>query len=157
MLRACSRRLVLPAVGALALAASTVAPASAAETPNPCKLLKKSEIERVTKADVDGPSRNTSLCAWDLDGGLGEGGGKVTVELDVGDGAADNYEGFATGQEEIDGVGDRAFYSSVLGFNVLQDDTYLNVQETFGIDGGPSERRIRRELTKLTKIAVRRI
>lgn len=156
MPRACNR-LFVAVVGALAIAALSAAPASAGKTPNPCKLLKKSEVERVTKADVDGPSRNTSLCAWDLDGGLGDGGGKVTVELDVGDGAADNYEGFATGQEEIDGVGDRAFYSSVLGFNVLQDDTYLRVQETFGIDNEPSERKVRRQVTRLTKLALERV
>ena len=142
-----------------ALAVATVAPASAAKTPNPCKLLKKSEIGKVTHRDVSDPSRNTTLCGWDLDGGLGGGGSLLVLEIDKGSDAASNYEGFATGQEKVHGLGDRAFYDSVLGMNVLKGNTYLHLSESSSLIGkkAPSKARVRRELTKLAKLASKRI
>ncbi len=138
----------------------TVAARSTAP-PNPCRLLKPSEIKKVFRMKVASGSRNVGLCVWDLGGGIAKkGGGSVSVEVDKGPGAAQNFEGFSTAGEVIEGMGDRAFYGpgSSLGFNVLKGDTYIRVSVAFGLLGkGPNEAQQRDRLAKLTKIALNRI
>ena len=86
-------------------AAMSVAP------PDPCRVLKRSEIKKAFSAAVGSSSRNGGLCAWDLAGGIGKkGGGTVEVELDNDPGAAQNFDGFAMAGETIARLGDRAFY-----------------------------------------------
>ena len=153
------RRLIAWTVVALVFASSSSA--TAAPTPNPCKVLKKTEIQRVFGGRVAAPSRNGGLCVWDINGGLGhKNGGSLSAELDEGSGAADNYEGFAPAGEPVSGVGDKAFYgpSASSGFNVLKGDAYLRLSTSFNILGSsPSEAALRKKLTKLAKIAVKRI
>ena len=134
---------------------------SAAAPPDPCRVLKRSEIKKAFGGTVGSPSRNAGLCAWDLAGGIGKkGGGSLEVELDNAPGAAQNFEGFAMAGEAITGLGDRAFYGPgyQFGFNVLKGGTYLRLSAAFGLLGKePSGARVRTKLAKLTNIAVKRI
>ena len=134
---------------------------SAAPPPDPCRVLKRSEIKKAFGGTVGSPSRNGGLCAWDLAGGIGKkGGGSLDVELDNDPGAAQNFEGFAMAGEAITGLGDRAFYGPgyQFGFNVLKGGTYLRLSAAFGLlRKEPREARVRTKLRKLTNVAVKRI
>ena len=136
-------------------------PALSAARPDPCRVLKRSEIKKAFGGAVGSPSRNGGLCAWDLAGGIGEkGGGSVEVELDNDPGAAQNFDGFAMSGEAIAGLGDRAFYGPgyQFGFNVLKGGAYLRLSAAFGLLGKqPSEARVRAKLAKLTNMAIKRI
>jgi hypothetical protein len=148
--------IALIAIGALGAAA---VPTSAAKIPDACKLLKRSEIAKVFRADVDKPTRNTGLCAWDVDGGLGEkGGGSVTVQMSKGPDAPTDYERFSTDRKPVEGLGDRAFYDNLFGINVLKGDTYFEIQATYGLlgRGQPSDSLVKKRLLKLARIALRR-
>jgi hypothetical protein len=133
----------------------------AAAPPDPCRVLKRSEIKKAFGGAVGSPSRNGGLCAWDLAGGIGKkGGGSLEVELDNDPGAAQNFEGFAMAGEAISGLGDRAFYGPgyQFGFNVLKGGTYIRLSAAFGLLGKePSDARVRTKLAKLTNVAVKRI
>src|SRR5262245_17169286 len=83
-------------------------PALSAAPPDPCRVLKRSEIKKAFGGAVGSPSRNGGLCAWDLAGGIGEeGGGGVEVELENDPGAAQNCDGFAMSGGAVPGPRDR--------------------------------------------------
>ena len=150
-------RVVWALAGALVLLVLPGGPA-AATTPNPCGVLKVSEIKRVVGGHVARGSRNADLCAWDTNGGLGRGGGEVQVTLDTGSDAVQSYAGAAQNQTAVTGIGDQAFYDPVLGLNVLKGQSYLVLTASASILGKQStDAEIRAKLTRLAAIALRRV
>jgi len=151
------RSTCVPIIGLLVLVPLVGATGGTAQ-PNPCGVLKAAEIKKVFGGHVSQGSRNAELCGWDINGGIGRGGVLIEASLETDPGAAQNYAGFARDQTIMTGIGDSAFYDSTLGFHVLKGHSYLVVTSTFGLVGKqPSDAVIRKRLTKLVQIAVKRI
>ena len=143
---------------ALALGVLGSGPAAASAAPNPCGVLKVSEIKRVLGGHVARGSRNADLCGWDTNGGLGRGGGELQVTLDQGPDAVQNYDGFAQDQTNLTGIGDKAFYDPTLGLNVVKGPSYLVLTSTASTLGRqPRDAAVRAKLIKLAAVALPRI
>lgn len=128
-----------------------------------CSLLRKVEVEKVIRVDVEKGAKpvappDVRVCAYDV---VGDPGRSVHLWVQTGD---DAKPGFAMAKavfeddvERVSGFGKRAFYVGG-GLNtlyVLKGSTLLYVQYVAPDSGAPTE--VKRAVAAMTKIVLRRL
>lgn len=158
-------RIAALAAGAALLAMAWAGPAGAAKAPNPCKVLKTSEIsDAFDGATVDSPQPGlktavSASCDFDVEKGTSIPGGTVSVSI-MSVGAKPAYDGmkkmdgFVTVPEVKNGI-----YQEATGaLSVLDGDKLVTVQGVFLTDTLPIDRvDVLDQLIPLSKIATKRV
>jgi hypothetical protein len=159
-----SRLLVVAALAAAAVGAGPVS-ASVAAKPDGCKVLKASEVTRITgftakKIALGGGSQGAGGCAYALDDLAPH-----TVTLIVQkNGGEDSKIAYRTAKtvfkdqiEPVSGLGRSAFYAGggIDTLYVLKGGTYVSVQYT--ALGDADQARIKADVVAMTRIALSRV
>ena len=154
---------------ALGVAATlfAAAPAGAATTRNPCKLLKPAQIQAVLEQSVANgqPGLSTAVsksCKFELTAEQGKPGGGLHVTLmTTGGDIAFNVNSKRPGSEMVPGLG-KAYYSSLAPgdgeVHILKGKTLLTVQLDLPAVGGPAidASLLKDETIQLGKLAKKR-
>lgn len=155
---------VATAVAGVAVAtAAWAAPATAAKAPNPCKLLKTSEIsQQFGGATVSAPEPGTKTpvtveCGWDVAAGPETPDGNVTARLMV-VGAKPAYDGMKKmeGIDTVSGLKNTLYQPATGALMALTGDTLVTVQGVF-LEGPPIKQvDVEDRLIPLLKLAQKR-
>ena len=157
----------LPAIAVViagALVLGLAAPVGA-ETENPCKLLKRSEIARVLDTEVGRPQKGGPSCEWEVDVTATRPSGAVFTALYLVQAKQvfnQNKKDFSDDLVEVTGLGRNAFYQPTGSDGVvwvLKGDVLLTVQGAFvavGDEPEPDPATIQDELVQLAALARKR-
>ena len=162
--RAAGRIAALAASTAVVVAA-WAGPAGAAKPPNPCKVLKASEIfdafVGATVASLE-PGLKTLVsasCDFDVEAGTTIPAGTVSVSV-MSVGAKPAYDGMKKmdGFAAVPGIKSSVYQEATGALSVLDGDTLVTVQGVFLTDTLPIERvDVLDQLVPLSKIATKRV
>jgi hypothetical protein len=153
---------VIASTFVIGAAFATATPASAAKAPDPCKLLKASEIQDQFGASVSAPKKGLKTaanvsCTWDVDASAARPDGSVTTTImfvngDVAYDGLKKEQGFEPASEFP-----KALYQPLTGaLMVLKGKTLVTVQGVFLSTSPIARMDVKPQLVPLAKIAVKR-
>ena len=149
---------VAVAIGSMVMSA----PAGAAKAPDPCKLLKTSEIQEQFGATVAAPKKGlktaaTVTCTWDVEPSatLPDGTVTATIMFVNGDAAYNGLKG-ESGIEVASELPKAIYQPSTGALMVLKGKTLVTVQGVFLRTSPITKVDVKPQLVPLAKIAVKR-